>query len=142
MPKTSDPASAFTNLVQSAQSMLAAGPILGLQTTHFWQAQDTVLEEVEKFSSAWFKRRHEGTREALNTSKRLTEKAVLNPAAAMRILSDWQKHSMERLAGDAKDYAAMMTSCADALVNNEVEAIADTVKTAKRAATPVKSEPV
>lgn len=130
------------DIAQSTQSAYALAPATGAQSTHFWQAQDTFLKEFEKFSAAWFKRRHEGTQTALQTSKRLAEEAMGNPTAAMGILSEWQSHSMERLAEDAKDYVEMMTGCAAAAAINEAEAIEESVASAKRATKSAKSEPV
>jgi hypothetical protein len=129
-------------IAKSANSALTALPTGGAQSTHFWKAQDTFLTEFEAFSSAWFKRRHTATRTAIETSKRLAEEAVANPTAAMSILSDWQKHSMERLAEDTKDCMEMMTRCASAAVTNEVEAVEETVESAKRATKAAKSMPV
>ena len=129
-------------IAKTTNSALTAMPTAGAQSTHFWKAQDTFLSEFEEFSSAWFKRRHTATRTAIETSKRLSEEAMGNPTAAMSILADWQKHSMERLAEDTKDCMAMMTRCAAAAVTNEVEAVEETVEGAKRATKAAKSMPV
>ena len=75
-------------MMKSAQAMFAVKPVAGSQSTHFWQAQDMILDEFEKFSSAWFKRRHEGTRAAMETGRRLAEEALGNPTAAMGIFAD------------------------------------------------------
>lgn len=130
------------DMAKSTPSVLAALPALGPQSTHFWQAQDTFLKEFETFTLAWFKRRHEGTQTALDTSKQMAEDTMGNPAAAMGILADWQTHSMERLAEDAKDYMAMMTACAASATSNEVEAVEESVETTKRATKTAKSTPV
>lgn len=129
-------------MMKSAQAMFAVGPAAGSQSAHFWQAQDMILSEFETLSSAWFKRRHEGTRTAMETARRLVEEAAGNPAAAMGILADWQSHSMERLAADAKDCTTMMTNCAEAMVNNEIEAVEETMETAKKSMKTAKSSPV
>lgn len=130
------------DLSKSIPSVLAILPAAGSQSAHFWQAQDTFLKEFEKFSAAWFKRRHEGTQTAMNAGKQLFEHALGDQAAAMRVFAEWQAHSMERLAEDAKDYMTMMASCTAAAVANEVEAVEESVATAKRASKPAKSEPV
>jgi len=129
-------------MTKSALAMFTALPGAGSQSTHFWQAQDMILEEVEKFSSAWFKRRHEGTRAAIETSRQLAEGAMSDPAAAMEILTNWQSRSIERLTEDAKDCSEMMSRCTEAFVKNEVEAVAETAEIAKKATKSAKSEPV
>lgn len=130
------------NMAQSAQSIFATLPESEAQATHFWRAQDTFLKEFEKFSAAWFKRRHEGTQLAMEVSKQLVERAAVNPTEAASILADWQSHSMERLAEDAKNYMEMVSGCAAAAVANEVEAVEETVETTKRATKTAKSQPV
>ncbi|QIK41478.1 hypothetical protein [Pontivivens nitratireducens] len=130
------------DMAKSTPSAFAALPAFGLQSTHFWQAQDTFLKEFEAFSSAWFKRRHEGTQTALDVSKQLVDDAMGNPTAAIGILTGWQSHSMERLAEDAKDYMTMLTACAASATVNEVEALEESVETAKRVTKSTKSEPV
>ncbi len=127
---------------KSTQSFATAIPAAGSQGAHFWKAQDTVLKECEAFSEAWFKRRHEATQSALDATKKLAERSMGDPMAAMSILAEWQTHSMERLAEDARDYLAMMTGCAAAVISNEVEAVDETVASAKSATKSAKSEPV
>ena len=129
-------------MAKSTPSVLAALPAFSFQGAHFWQTQNTFLKEFETFSTAWFKRRYEGTQTALDASKQLAEDTMGNPATAMGILADWQSHSMERLAEDAKDYMAMMTACAALTTANEVEAVEESGESAKRATKSAKSNPV
>ncbi|THH36893.1 hypothetical protein E4Z66_08095 [Aliishimia ponticola] len=129
-------------VVKSGQSVAAILPAAEAQSTHFWTTQDTFLNELEKFSSAWFKRRHEATKHAMEASKELTEKAFGNPAEAMTILSKWQSDMMEKLAEDAKDYMELVTSSTAAAVSNEVEAVQESAETVKRVTKTAKSEPV
>ena len=121
---------------------MATGPVLATQSTHYWQAQDRFLTEFEKFSTAWFKRRHEATQSALEASKQMTEEAAKDPAAAMKVIAQWQTHAMERLTQDAQACAEMMTNCVGALVQNEVAAVEESVETTKRAMKQSKSEAV
>lgn len=129
-------------MAKSAGTLVATLPAAGSQGAHFWQAQEMILSELEQFSSSWFKRRHEGTRAAIEASKRFAAEATGNPTVAMEIMTDWQSHSMERMAEDAKNCAEVMKRCAEAFVSNEVEAIEETVETAKRATKTAKSSPV
>jgi hypothetical protein len=65
-----------------------------------------------------------------------------NPTEVMSTLTEWQKHSMERLAEDAKDYMEMMSACTASAISNEVEAVEESVATAKRVTKSAKSNPV
>ncbi|MEO1138971.1 MAG: hypothetical protein AAFW87_05900 [Pseudomonadota bacterium] len=133
---------AMQTMMKSAQAALASGPVLGSQTIHYWQAQDRFLTEFEKFSTAWFKRRHLATQAALDASKQMTQEASKDPATAIKVIMQWQTHAMERLAEDAQSCTEMMTNCMSALIENEAEAAAEAVKTAKRATKQSKSEAV
>ena len=73
MARSDTPQGGILNLMKTAQTAFAANPMFGRQARHFWQAQDRVLEEVEKFSSAWFKRRHEATRTAIEASAKMID---------------------------------------------------------------------
>lgn len=142
MPNNDKTMSDMQEMTKSALAMFTAMPGAGTQSTHFWQAQDTILNEFEKFSTAWFKRRHEATRAAIETSRRFVEETKGNPAAVMGLLTDWQSHSIERLTEDAKDCTEMMTRCTQAFVKNEVEAVEETVEAVKKSTKSAKSEPV
>jgi len=128
--------------MNSIGTMFAANTAMGSQARHFWQAQDRMLGEAEKFSSAWLKRRHEATQSALRASQEIASHGASDPAAAMKVIADWQAHSMERLANDAKDYMEMMTRCTNVAATNEAEAMGETAEAAKKSPKPTKSEPV
>jgi len=130
------------DMAKSSQSILGALPALSSQSAHFWKAQDTFLKEFETYSTAWFKRRHEGTQTAIEVNKQLAEHAMGDPSAALGILADWQSHSMERLAEDVNDYIEMMTACAASATVNEVEAVEESIETTKQATKSAKSSPV
>lgn len=142
MAKSDTPQGGILDSMKTAQTALAANPMFGPQARHFWQAQDRMLEEVEKFSSAWFKRRHEATRTAIEASAKLIDSGMRDPGEAMKAIAAWQTHSMERLAEDAKDCAETMTRCASLVVSNEVEAMEETAENSRRATKTSKSEPV
>lgn len=137
--KTTD---TMQTMMNSAQAAFAAGPVLGAQTKHYWQAQDRILTEFEKFSTAWFKRRHLATHAALETSNQMNAEIAKDPAAAIKVMAEWHTHAMERLAEDAQACTEMMTNCFGALVENEVEAVKDAVETTKRVTAQSKSEAV
>lgn len=124
---------AAEDAINRAQVLFTANPALGPQSTHFWQAQDRMLEEVEKFSAAWFKRRHDATRSAIELSKHVFTGGIFDPAVAIEALSDWQRKSMERIADDAKDCTEMLSACAECMVSNETDAVEETRKAVKKA---------
>lgn len=142
MADTPTPASALQNIMQSAQAVTAAAPVMGHQSQHFWQAQDRALDELESFSKSWFERRHKAAQSALDSSREIAEQAGNNPAAAMTRLSEWQSQSIKRLTEDAQAFTEMMTNCIGAVVQNEVEAAEESVETTKQAIKQSKSKPV
>lgn len=130
------------NMMKSAQAAMAAAPIMGTQSTHFWEAQDQFLKEFETFATAWFKRRHVATRSALEAGKQIAEDAGHDPAAMMQVMAEWQTHSLERLSEDAKEYAEMISKCMSTLAQNEVEAAEESVEITTKAMKQSKSQPV
>lgn len=128
--------------IKSVTAMFATNPALGPQAQNFWQAQDRMLAEAEKLSSAWFKRRHEATQSAMHASQEIATDGMADPAAAMKVMADWQAHSMERVAEDAKDCMELMTRCASAAATNEAEAMDEAATAAKKSAKTSKSQPV
>ena len=124
---------AADDALNRAQVLFTANPAIGPQSQHFWQVQDRFLEEVEKFSSAWFKRRHDATQSALEAVSTLSNAGMRDPGAAMQLITEWQTHSMERLAEDAKDCAEMVTHCMGTFVANEAEAVEEATQNVKRA---------
>ncbi|WP_324754227.1 hypothetical protein [Roseovarius sp. Pro17] len=134
---------ATENALNAAQVLFTANPIfLTPQTKHILQAQERFFDEIEKFSTIWFQRRQDATRSLIDAGRRIVSEGGNDPAKAIKELTEWQTHSMERLAEDAKDCTEMMTQCAEALVKNEVEATEETAKNAKKATTTSKSSPV
>lgn len=142
MAKSDTPTATLLDMMQSSLALFSATPKMTSQATHFWQAQDMFLNEFEQFATAWFKRRHEGTRAAMQMSRHLASGAMGNPAGATAILSDWQSHCMERLGQDAKDCTEMMNHCAAAFAKHEIEAVDETLETAQSVVKSAKSTPV
>jgi hypothetical protein len=128
--------------MKSAWAAFAAGPLVKSQNRHFWQAEGQFLKEVEKYSAAWLKRRHTGTIAAIEASRQLAEGSMRDPAAAMKVIADWQSHAMERLVEDATGLSEMITRCTGTLISNEAEVIEETAEATKRAMKTSKSSPV
>jgi hypothetical protein len=128
--------------LNAAQGMFSANPVYSAGSMHFLQAQDRFLREAETFCAAWFNRRHDATRTALDAGARITQVGLNDPASALKILADWQAGSLARMAEDAKECAEMVTRCAGGLVTAEMETANDIAGAAKppmpeRHATPV-----
>lgn len=122
---------AMEDALNAAQVLFTANPLfLAPQTTHFWRAQDRILNEIERFSSAWFKRRQDATQSMIDAGRRLSSEGQADPADVIKEIIDWQIHSMERLAEDARDCTEMFSRCTGAFVGNGVatDAPAETVK--------------
>lgn len=109
---------------------------------HFWRAQERILDEVERFSSSWFRRRQEAAQSMIDAGRQIISEGGADPASVAKQIADWQLRSMERLSEDATDCTEMLSGCADALVSNEAEAMEETAETVKRATKQAKSEPV
>ncbi|WP_126623186.1 hypothetical protein [Oceaniglobus ichthyenteri] len=127
--------------LNAAQGVFTANPLfIAPQVKHMMQAQEKVLDEFEKFSSAWFQRREEATRSMIEAGRRIC--ADNDPAQAMKEITQWQAKSMERLAEDAKCCAEMWTQCTGTVVSNEIGAAEDTMEYTKQSTKPSKATPV
>jgi len=60
----------------------------------------------------------------------------------MKVVTDWQARSMERLAEDAKDCTEMMARCAGSFAQNEMEAVEEIAESTKKMATTRHATPV
>jgi hypothetical protein len=110
-----------TDLVEQARGMLAVNPMVTPQVEQFWKAQESILGEVEAYSKAWFARRHDATRSALEVVQRSSGNGT-DPAAALKAMTEWQQHSIQRLAADTQEWIELCTRCASHMTNAEMEA--------------------
>jgi hypothetical protein len=64
----------------------------------FWENQNKILDNMEAFTSNWFKRRHTGTHSAQEAAQRMcgTEPMV----DVVQAYQDWAKGAFERLMAD------------------------------------------
>ncbi|MDW4551169.1 hypothetical protein R5H32_17540 [Defluviimonas sp. D31] len=106
------------------QAMAAFGlnPLAGPPVHQFWEVQEKLLDEVEEFTRLWFARRHAAARTAIEASKAAMESGGSDPTAALRMVSEWQAHSVERLAEDIQQWAELCSRCAGHLAIGEVAA--------------------
>ncbi len=131
------------NALNAAQVEFTSNPrFLAPQIKHALQAQENVLDEIEKFTTAWFQRREVATRSMIEAGRRIISEGQSDPASALKELAAWQTNSMGRMAEDAKACSEMITQCAGAVVTNEVEAAEETVEYTNKATTTSKSTPV
>src|SRR6056297_656440 len=94
----------YADLIEQTRGLLAVNPLLRPQMEQFWRAQDDVLKEAEAFTHAWFERRHEAARSALDIARKMNGNGS-DPSTALRGMMDWQQHSLQRLAGDMQEWA-------------------------------------
>ena len=139
MPKTSSKST-------TAQPMSFLAPVIGPQIEQFWTMQDRLLNESQSFTQHWFERRHEAVRTALETARNVSSASLSNPMTAMTLMADWQKHSSERLAEDAREWFETMSRCAEYVIKTETETLDETMTEASKLTEKVtktaKSEPV
>jgi len=107
----SESKSDVSDMMKKTQEIFATVPAMAPQMEQFWKAQDGILEEVEDFSKAWFERRHEAARSALDAVRKANGNGT-DPAAAMEAITDWQRHSMERMTEDMRQWMELWSRCA------------------------------
>ncbi len=144
-PKTETP-EIFSDVLKSMQSAASFNPMIRPQIEQFWNAQEKMLDEAEAFARHWFERRHEASRTALETARTATSAERADPSAALQAMTDWQRHSVERMVEDAREWFDMMSRCANYVSETETEAVEEALdeasKLAKKATKSVRSEPV
>ncbi|SFT91546.1 hypothetical protein [Sedimentitalea nanhaiensis] len=108
-------------------------PLNSPQMTHFIRMQKLLLSETEKYSSEWFRRRCEAAATATRAVTETASGGVIDPLVVSRALIDWQRGSMQRLNEDFRDYLGMMNRCAQRMVEEESEAITETIEDVAKA---------
>lgn len=129
MAKTSD--SSLADLVEQARGMMAVNPMLTPRVEQFWQAQDSLLQEAETFSEAWFQRRHEAAQSARDVAQKMNGDAT-DPSKVMDGIMEWQRHSFERMAEDMQQWVDFCARCAGHMTATELEAEKDGVEEAAK----------
>lgn len=138
MAKTND--SVLADLMKQTQAAVALNPMLSPQIEQFWQAQEKMLKETEAFTKHWFERRHTATKSALKAVENVTNGGS-GPSDAMKTLSDWQQHSMERVVGDFQEWVELCARCAGHVTAAEYDAEKEGLeKAAKQAASGSKTK--
>lgn len=137
-----DLAAFYADTLKSMQSAFQPNLMVAPQAEHFWQIQDHLLDETESFMRHWFERRHEATRTALAAARKTIGDESGTPGEAMQTIAEWQRHSMERMVEDAREWLDTVQRCASYVSASEVEAAEEVLEGAKKATKSTKSEPV
>ena len=122
MADSKSTASPLTDMVKQSEKFLGVNAVTGPQTEEFWHAQDQILAETEAFAKNWFERRHTATETALEAVKTISQTAPSDPSSAMKVLADWQTHSIERVAEDFREWFELWARCAGHLGAAEIQA--------------------
>jgi hypothetical protein len=121
-------------------------PALAPQMQHLWLAEDSFLQQAERFSQHWFRRRHEAVEGAIRTGLRLVTEGMTNPTVGLQAMSDWQAASIRRLTEDAQEWTEVMALCSGKLMAEEIAAGSESIDAAtayaKGATATSLSEPV
>lgn len=134
MSKSKTEPVAMTDMFRQAREVMMFNPTIAPQMEHFWEAQDSILTETEAFTQHWFERRHAATRTALDAARQLMGNGTPDPADAMKTLTNWQQHSVERIAEDFREWFELCSTCAGLLTRAEQEAASDSLETATKRA--------
>ncbi len=132
----------FSNVFKSMQSAMSANPLIAPQAEHFWRTQEQLLDTTEAFTRSWFQRRHEATRTAMIVARTAAEQESIHPGEAMQTIAEWQRHSMERMVEDAREWLEMVSRCAGIAAVSEIEAAEEVIEETQKATKSAKSEPV
>ena len=131
MPNTSakpETQETFTEVLKSMQGMMSLNPTIMPQVEQFWKAQDRLLNEAEEYSRLWFQRRHEAARTAIETARETTSGDKIEPTKAMRQMAEWQRHSIERMVEDTREWFEMVSRCSKHVIETEAEAIGESME--------------
>lgn len=132
----------FSEIAKSMQSAMTSNPMIAPQVEQFWNTQERILDEAETFTRHWFERRHEAARTAMIAARKSTSGAAGAPGDAMQTVAEWQRHSIERMVEDAREWLNMVTRCANHVSEHEIEAAEEALKEAQKSVKSAKSEPV
>lgn len=137
---------AFADILKSLQAPAPMNALVSPQMEQFWDAQEKLLSESERFTRHWFERRHEAIRTALDAARTATSAERPDPAKTMEAMVEWQRHSVERLVEDAREWFDTVSRCADYVTKTEAEAVEETIGEAKdlarKTTRSAKSEPI
>ncbi len=121
------------DIMEQAKGMLAFNPMMGPQVEQFWKMQENVLQDAESFSRGWFERRHEAAQSALDATREVAGNGATEPTSAQRAVTDWNRHSLERMTEDFQEWMKFCTKCAGHLSKAELQAGEQEMEEVKKA---------
>ena len=131
----------ITEFAKQTQGVFFANPMAAPHIEKILQAQENALQEAQAFTENWFARRHTATKSALKAAQGITKNGGSDPTEFAKGMTDWQRHSMERIAEDFQEWIDLCTRCAGHFVSAEVEAEKEGLQeTLKRTKAVVKSK--
>lgn len=120
-PQSKSDASTISDMMAQAQTVFAGNPQIGAQMTQLLETQQRFLKEAQEYSEHWFARRQEATKTAMDAAKDISGDGASDPAAAMAVMSDWQKHAMERLVTDVQEWVELCSRCTGDMTKSETK---------------------
>jgi hypothetical protein len=81
----------------------------------FWDTQDKLLDNMEKFANGWFKRRHIGSHAAHEAAQRMC--TAQNPEDLGREYQEWVTGAFQRAADDGLACQQLVGACAALLLD-------------------------
>lgn len=145
MTKTKEKTNApetYSKFLKNVTDTAMPNTMMAPQAEHFWQTQEHLLDAAETFTLSWFERRHEATRAAMKAAREAAKKDGANPGDIIETITEWQRHSMERMIEDAREWLDMMTNCAGIAAVSEIEAAEEVIEETRKRAKSAKSNPV
>lgn len=100
----------LADVIQQPHAAATLGPLLCPWSAQYWQAQANMLYEAEAFADRWFERRQTATKTALKAVENIANGAS-DPSDALKIISDWQRYSAERVIVDFQDWVELCFRC-------------------------------
>lgn len=91
----------MTNGWEAMQGMFLAVPankVMQQSARAYWIDQEKILHSMEEFTTAWFERRHAGTRAGLETARRMCE--AKSSMDMLQAYQTWATDALERLTAD------------------------------------------
>jgi hypothetical protein len=79
----------------------------------FWDTQDRLLDNMEKFADGWFKRRHVASHAAQEAAQRMCK--AQNPVDVVHEYQDWVTGSFQRVMDDCFASQQFVGACAGLL---------------------------
>ncbi|MCI2393912.1 phasin family protein [Aliiroseovarius sediminis] len=104
--------SAFTDMMKQTQDMMTANPMMGAQMTNVFETQQKFLQEAQTFSEHWFDRRKQAAETAMQAARDIVDAGSAEPSVVLNVMSEWQQHSMERMAADFQEWVDLCSRCA------------------------------